>query len=342
MNRDSSLDAARGILMMLGIVLHAAAIYTVGSEEWILRSIHGSQFFDVLRDLIHTFRMPAFFLIAGYFTGLAITKYSTIELVQKRLLRLVLPTIAVLLSLNYIQRYLLSGEIHGIAEFGHLWFLVDLTICTLILMALPRIFLNALADTMPIRLVRNTALFVVFSTVYSACARFTGFGYEVFLGTTLYSLSASFPFVLYGAVLFLNDEARNRLFNVPRILFPLLVILLLWLNTFAKHDSILVRELADAVSNGATLIAIGSLIHNFRVLFKQRTWFTDFVAETSYTVFLFHHVFVVGFGLILLSIQFPPVIEFIMIVISTLLITATIHLQVVQRFPMMRLLFNGK
>lgn len=60
--RNYSLDAARGILMMLGAFIHAANVYSV-ADGWLIHDGNGNQIFDVLVKCIHTFRMPTF---SGY------------------------------------------------------------------------------------------------------------------------------------------------------------------------------------------------------------------------------------------------------------------------------------
>ena len=57
-NRIHSLDALRGCLMLLGVYFHIAAFHY---------AIYGG-FIALFVGLVHYFRMPAFFLISGFFT----------------------------------------------------------------------------------------------------------------------------------------------------------------------------------------------------------------------------------------------------------------------------------
>jgi glucan biosynthesis protein C len=70
--RYFSLDALRGSMMMLGIVLHGS--------QWYLSEPPGglpvpkdpstAYVFDVIVHFIRSFRMPLFFVLAGFFTSL--------------------------------------------------------------------------------------------------------------------------------------------------------------------------------------------------------------------------------------------------------------------------------
>jgi len=74
--RYYSLDALRGIMMMLGIVLHGSQWYLSNPPGGIPfpTDASTSPIFDVLMHFIHSFRMPLFFVLAGFFTSLLVAK----------------------------------------------------------------------------------------------------------------------------------------------------------------------------------------------------------------------------------------------------------------------------
>ncbi len=93
MNRFHSLDALRGSMMLLGIVLHVAASYRVPppSADWPVRDAQGTVFFDHLIMWIHSFRMPAFFLVSGFFASLLIERKGLGEMFKNRYNRILKP-----------------------------------------------------------------------------------------------------------------------------------------------------------------------------------------------------------------------------------------------------------
>ena len=88
------LDNLRAIAMFLGVVLHAALAYAHDYEAvWITSGEQHHRFFDGLNTFIHAFRMPLFFLIAGYFSHAMIVKDGLLVFIKNRLFRLGLPFI---------------------------------------------------------------------------------------------------------------------------------------------------------------------------------------------------------------------------------------------------------
>lgn len=74
--RYFGLDALRGGMMMLGIVLHAAWLYLASPPPTIPLPTdrNNSVVFDVIFSFIHSFRMPTFFVLAGFFSALLTEK----------------------------------------------------------------------------------------------------------------------------------------------------------------------------------------------------------------------------------------------------------------------------
>src|SRR5262249_25552570 len=69
-----AIDALRGGAMLLGIVLHAAISYMPSRMPGLAWGVYEQEtnwVFDVVFWWIHGFRLPLFFLIAGFFTGQA-------------------------------------------------------------------------------------------------------------------------------------------------------------------------------------------------------------------------------------------------------------------------------
>lgn len=90
-DRLYALDNLRAIMMWLGIVLHVAAIYMVGESPLPWRDGHTSLAADLLTVWIHAFRMPVFFILAGFFVLLLAQRRGWRGMLRNRLLRLGLP-----------------------------------------------------------------------------------------------------------------------------------------------------------------------------------------------------------------------------------------------------------
>jgi glucans biosynthesis protein C len=80
-------------MMLLGIVLHTAINYlTVPAiDVWPYQDERTSPVADALVLGIHTFRMPIFFVMTGFFTALLVERRGPVGMLKNRMLRVVLP-----------------------------------------------------------------------------------------------------------------------------------------------------------------------------------------------------------------------------------------------------------
>ena len=95
--RYYGLDALRGTMMMLGIVLHGAMFYMATPHPFLAPLVDraaASPIFDALFHLIHSFRMPAFFVLSGFFTALLVEKRGAWGAFRNRAARVAAPLVA--------------------------------------------------------------------------------------------------------------------------------------------------------------------------------------------------------------------------------------------------------
>ncbi|ARN22706.1 acyltransferase family protein [Piscinibacter gummiphilus] len=89
--RLHALDNLRAAMMWLGIVLHVAVIHMTGTQLLPWRDDRTTPAADVLVAFIHAFRMPVFFILAGFFVAMLMTQRGLAATVRHRLRRLALP-----------------------------------------------------------------------------------------------------------------------------------------------------------------------------------------------------------------------------------------------------------
>jgi glucan biosynthesis protein C len=78
-------------MMWLGIVLHVAMIYAVQPMPAPWHDAQSSVGADVVLGIIHAFRMPTFFILAGFFVALLVQKRGLRGMLKNRVLRLGAP-----------------------------------------------------------------------------------------------------------------------------------------------------------------------------------------------------------------------------------------------------------
>ena len=91
--RYFGLDALRGGMMLLGILFHAAMLYLAAPPPSMpMPSDPNNWFgFDILFGFIHSFRMPVFFVMAGFFASLLVDKRGLRGTLGNRAARIAAP-----------------------------------------------------------------------------------------------------------------------------------------------------------------------------------------------------------------------------------------------------------
>lgn len=98
--RINGFDALRTIAMWLGVVLHAIIAYkTIPESGWPDDPTMNLGFLDWLYETIHSFRMPLFFLVAGFFARMVIMKSGMPYFIEQRRKRILIPFVLGILVL---------------------------------------------------------------------------------------------------------------------------------------------------------------------------------------------------------------------------------------------------
>ena len=97
--RRHDLDALRGFAMLLGIALHAALAFFPAFWPAQDNSASVDGLYDEFFHLVHGFRMPLFFLLSGFFTGMLWRRRGLGSLIEQRLKRIALPLVVGLVTI---------------------------------------------------------------------------------------------------------------------------------------------------------------------------------------------------------------------------------------------------
>ena len=115
--RYYGLDALRGAMMLLGIVLHASEFYLAAPPPQLAGlpiDRNTSYLFDVVFHFIHSFRMPLFFLLAGFFAALLVEKRGLAGTYRDRAARVLSPLVAGAITVVPITLFGMLGLIIAI------------------------------------------------------------------------------------------------------------------------------------------------------------------------------------------------------------------------------------
>jgi peptidoglycan/LPS O-acetylase OafA/YrhL len=142
--RYDALDCLRASMMLLGVVFHAALPYTT-LPIWYFKDARTEPAFDFVVLSLHAFRMPLFFVMAGFFGALLYDRRGPGGLIRNRVVRILLPLAVgwivlgplVRMGLRFARTVDRSGSLAAGLEAidvrhlvsrqpYHLWFLADL------------------------------------------------------------------------------------------------------------------------------------------------------------------------------------------------------------------------
>ncbi len=104
------LDAVRAFALILGIVFHASLSFLPFFIGWAVMDISTSQWIGMFMLVSHSFRMPLFFLLAGFFSHMTLQKRGVKAFVSSRFMRIAVPF---LVAWFLLRPLLVSGWVMG-------------------------------------------------------------------------------------------------------------------------------------------------------------------------------------------------------------------------------------
>lgn len=360
------LDQLRAGLMLLGIPYHVALVYA-SHAPWIINSPDESQLLTWAVQFSHTFRMPAFFLLAGFFAMLMIQKRGASPWWTSRLYRLGIPMLSTALLINPLLMLAKSVAEVGagaaftdwyaqLLSFGehwlvHLWFLLYLLAYSAGLAWLwqhrEALRLERAADAFQDFVERGPlqAGFVLLmaglvTVAAAAAAKLLGINYA--FGIVIPGDLVSYvPAFLLGALL---AHRRRWLegFTTPQplvwIIAPLVALVAAALTPL---EGAAAKALAYLLSPAAGILVAHLLLSAARRWMNSSSRFVRNMVEASMTMYLVHIVFVCWLCLAFLFVRINPLLEFTLVTAVTLLASFATHL-LVRRSTTLMLLFNGR
>lgn len=315
-HRIHALDHLRSHMMLLGIVFHLSLNYSSApiGADWPYRDVANSGFYTFLVSFLSTFRMPVFFLVAGFFTALLVSRRGEAGLIKNRGQRIVLPFLifwpllsaASTLAWGF-QDHLKSGGIsldQLQAAFSnpplyHLWFLYFLGLFYLLILALWRTTkigsANWIGSLSPYIWNRLTPLLLAIPA-----------GLLLFWNGTL-QLSAPKGFmpqpsiILYYFSFFIGGFflyfCRHKLYSLPRfsltwfiLLLASAVIYLLQFQGISTEQLETLRlPLVAALAQASAVWCLSLLVLNAYLRFAtSNSAATRYLTDASYWIYLIH------------------------------------------------------
>ncbi|MDJ0391140.1 acyltransferase family protein [Roseomonas sp. E05] len=364
--RWDDLDQLRAILMLAGIPYHVGLVYA-SHATWIVDSPDESQAMTWLVQFSHTFRMPAFFLLAGLFAMLLVRRRGPGPWLAGRMKRIGIPlaTSLVLVSPLMVMASAVSQGGFGnavpalLAELRnpsanwtvHLWFLIYLLpYCGL--------FAGLYALTGPARVERATA------AIHSVLARRPLLAWAALIGMGLATVAAAAAAKLVDAAYLMGGIVVPAQFVACGLMFlagALIASRPAWLESFRQPNwSVWALAFASAATMAAFqdddgdlgraatyfLMPIVGVLFSHVLLSAARRWldrrtrFSRAMVDVAMTMYLVHVAFVLWLSVAFLAVPWPAEVEIVLII---LLSAGGSYgfCRVVAASPLLTYLFNG-
>jgi glucan biosynthesis protein C len=363
------LDAARSTLMSLGVVLHAAILYDP-SVKWNVTDSSGNAAFHVLWEIIHVFRMPAFFMLSGFFCLMVLGKLGR-GFLRVRLTRIVVPFVAAAIILNTFQAYVLyrynAGESgfweyygkHGLLDLllsgrwvSHLWFLINLAVYSVLAyfgyhwLHGRQGTLHSVIDQVASLLIRPAGILLFpvlalapWAVAYELTAMVQGYlGFIDLADMVNYGTYFLLGMYMYHRPAALEHYTSARWLTIISI--PVCAGGLYFYKVIPPGS---LHTVVGYFLN--TILALSSsviVLRLFRHFASRPSKLFSYMSEASYTVYLFHHVTVMLLGIALMTAPINVYMKFSIVVTATFAIVLAIHHFLILKVRPIRFLFNGK
>lgn len=376
--RLHALDNLRAIMMWLGIVLHVSVNHlerAVAPLPW--RDRETSQVADLLLVFIHSFRMPVFFILAGFFVAMLVSRRGYDGMMKHRLRRIGLPFVIFWPPVFVGMTVLVMGYVHlmvrgawgidpsimpinpvrPIINTMHMWFIYYLLwfcACTALLGPLGNRLPERLKEGISgfwLRITSNWWGFLVLAAPLAVVGAPYEFGVVTASGSFIPQLN---EFVhnglFYVAGLYVYRHRDGLLELYAKRCWPyaaaglFFFVLFLTLAELFRIDQTKVAGIRLGLAfiyNCTTWMWSFALIGLFIRYLPEQNRFLRYVSESSYWVYLVHMLGTIGFGVLLYNIPFnAPTKMGINILATTLACVATYHVLV--RYTPISTLLNGR
>jgi peptidoglycan/LPS O-acetylase OafA/YrhL len=345
--RIHSLDSLRAIMMLLGLVIHSAITYGLyEGYHWPIKDpVSTGPFMDYIVFFIHAFRMPIFFVVAGFFGAMLFFERGHKKMLKNRIDRILYPLIVFIIILaptikfaaSYSGLVFANGEnplMTSLEPFkalggwipestSHLWFLYYLLMITIVSYFLGLLFnqFKGLTDQITMTfnwiLQRPIAKIVIFSALTVALLLFMG---SSWVATSTDWVPDFNTFIFYfffyfiGWILFKSKHLLDTFMQYDWILTILAIILFTGLFLFRSSLDELQITIINSVNVWLFIFGITGLFIRYG---SQHSHLMRYNSDASYWIYLLHLTFTILLPAFIVDWDIPAFAKFVFVLLVT-------------------------
>lgn len=370
-DRVHYMDNLRALAMLAGVVFHAALAYSpLMHPIWPLADADHSVVVDALAWFLHLFRMPLFFVVAGYFAALLVARRGIGDLFRNRCRRVLLPLLLFLPLVLASMHWLTADAVETVAHpspvlawlrswidqhgtmpsmpgWAHLWFLFYLMLFTVLVWVARTLELGRIGDR--IMALPSAALALLLPLPLAAALAGTSVPWPApeFLIPALWALAFFGLYFALGYQLFHRPEMLDRMGAFA----PALAIAALaaYATLFVMTEGFIAARAASPLPHAlhALLEAAAGLWMSLWCLLAGKRWLDRkratmrWLADASYWVYLVHLPLLFAIQYRLLDLQMHWSAKFAIATTATFALSFASYQWLVRPTPIGWLL-NGK
>lgn len=331
--------------MLLGIPFHASLAFAGG--HWLVMSGTRDPFLATIPPMLSDFRMPGFFIIAGFFAALLLERRARGAWLKGRAERLGLPFVFGVLAVIPAQHAMLANAPGGMVDhagiadpISHLWFLPTLLLlCLMLALAWPLV-LRMAGPRVP-GIIALGAAMAFYQLALLVVTHELPFDPKLAGGLIdLHALAAFAPFFAIGVALRRSRELWERFGRFDPVVATT-GLLALALHVCLWEDRSSIGIAFDILLDGLSSVCLAQTILALLMRWvRSGSALLDRLVDASLTIYLLHHPVVVGLAILCVGASLPPLAAWLTICLGAFALPYAAH-RVVRRSPLALWLTNG-
>lgn len=354
-SRNIGLDFLRALLILEGVLYHAARSLPGGNNWYYVSGKNEADAFTALIEFVHTFRMEAFFFLSGMFSAMVILRKGTSFFYSNRRKRVIVPMISAflfipalmyLISTHFIKGEPLttSGVLNAYTYMHHLWFLVSLTAMSFLV---PVSFYRRIAEGL-----RRLPFSVLVATLIVAANAF--FVVKFFVkdfGEWINLIPVTARFMVYyaaGYALYLNsdkipEQARSFLLKSWFVAAMALGCWLVFYATFHFNITSTLKYIPVLCSSVFSVIFSYWVVFTFEKLRMKESRWVKGVVDSALVIYIMHYPLVISFSWLLDDyVPDSMPVSYVIALTGVGLVLSTVLYMIIKQSSLLSMLFGLK